>query len=67
MILMKKFILQDSLRYTSEIEKPSQNNSILTTIIELNSALMHKMRLRVWGYSNGKYLYMAVDGGLTLK
>ena len=25
------------------------------------------MRLRVSGYSNGKYLYMAVDGGLTLK
>ena len=67
MILTKKFILQDSLQYTSEMEKPSQNNSILTTIIELNSALTHKMRLRVWGYSNGKYLYMAVDGGLTLK
>ena len=49
------------------MEKPSQNNSILTTIIELNSALTHKMRLRVWGYSNGKYLYMAVDGDLTLK
>ena len=49
------------------MEKPSQNNSILMTIIELNSALAHKMRLRVWGYSNGKYLYMAVDGGLTLK
>ena len=25
------------------------------------------MRLRVCGYSNGKYLYMALDGSLTLK
>ena len=25
------------------------------------------MRLRVWGYTNGEYLYMLVDGGLTLK
>ena len=25
------------------------------------------MRLTVWGYSNGEYLYMAVEGGLTLK
>ena len=25
------------------------------------------MRLRVWGYSNGEYLYMLIDGNLTLK
>ena len=25
------------------------------------------MRLRVWGYSNGEYLYMFVDSKLTLK
>ena len=25
------------------------------------------MRLRVWGYAKGEYLYMLTDGGLTLK
>ena len=35
--------------------------------IELKSVLMHKMRLRVWGYSNGGNLYMAVGGSLILK
>ena len=59
--------LQDSLGYTSEMEKPSQNNSKLTATVELKHALMHKMRLRVWGYSNSAYLYMAVNDSLTLK
>ena len=26
-----------------------------------------KMRLRVWGYTNGEYRYMLLDGGVTLK
>ena len=25
------------------------------------------MRLRVWGYKNGEYLYMLTDGSLTLQ
>ena len=25
------------------------------------------MRLRVWGYTNGEYLYMLVDSSLKLK
>ena len=25
------------------------------------------MRLRVWGYSNGEFLYILTDGSLTLK
>ena len=25
------------------------------------------MRLPVWGYTNGEYLYMLLDGGLTLE
>ena len=25
------------------------------------------MRLRIWRYTNREYLYMLVDGGLTLK
>ena len=49
------------------MEKPSQNDSKLMATIELKSVLMHKMRLRVWGYSNGGNLYIAVDGSLILK
>ena len=59
--------LRDSLGYTNEIEKLIRNDSNLTVTIELKNAIMHKMRLWVWGYINGEYLYMLVDGGLTLK
>ena len=59
--------LRYSLGYTNKIEKPSRNNSKLTGTIELKNALIHKVRLRVWEYTKGDYLYMLVDGGLTLK
>ena len=58
---------RDSLGYTNEIEKPSRNDSKLTLTIELKSALTKKMMLKVWRYTNNEYLYMLVDGGLTLK
>ena len=61
------FDLQDSLRYTDEIEKPSRNDSKLNATIELRNALAKKRRLRVRGYTNGEYLYMLTDGSLTLK
>ena len=59
--------LGDSLIYTNEIEKPSRNYSKLTVTIELKNALTQKVRLGVWGYTNGEYVYMLDDGGLTLK
>ena len=49
------------------MEKHGQNYTKLAAKIELKSGLRYKVRLRVWGYSNGKYLYMALDGSLTLK
>ena len=57
--------LRDSLGFTNEIEKPSWNDSKLTVTIELENAVAHKLRLRVWGYTNGDYLYMLAEGGLT--
>ena len=36
-------------------------------MIETKDALAHKMRLRVWGYANGEYIYLLNDGSLTLK
>ena len=48
--------LRDRLGHTNEIEKPNRNDSKLTITIELKNALIHKMRLRVWGYTNGEYI-----------
>ena len=59
--------LWDSLGYTNKIKKPSWNDSKLTLQIELKTALTKKVRLRFWENTNGEYLYILVDGGLTLK
>ena len=59
--------LRDSLGHTDEIEKPSRNYSKLSITIELRNPLAKNMRLRVWGYANGEYLYVSTDGSLTLK
>ena len=59
--------LRNSMGYTNEIEKPLRNDSKITLNIELKNALAKKMRLRPWGYSNGEYLHMLIDGNLTLK
>ena len=59
--------MRDSFGYTDEIEKPSRNDSKLNVTIELRNPLAKEMRLRVWGYTNGEYLYMLTDGSLTLK
>ena len=59
--------LRNSMGYTNETEKPLRNDSKITLNIELKNALAKKMRLRLWGYSNGEYLYMLNDGNLILK
>ena len=59
--------LRDSLGYTDEIKKPSRHDSKLNVTIELRNPLTKKMRLRVWEYTNGEYLYMLTEGSLTLK
>ena len=60
--------LRDSLKYMSEMEKPSRNHSKLNVTIELKkNAFTHKMRLPVWGYTNAEYLSMLLDGDLTLE
>ena len=59
--------LRDSLRYTNEMERPSRNDSKLKLTIETKIYLTKKMRLRVWSFTNGEYLYMLHDGTLMLK
>ena len=49
--------LRGSLEYTDEIAKQSRNYSKLNITTEL----------RVWGYTNGEYLYMMTDRSLTFK
>ena len=52
--------LCDSFGYSNEVVKPIRHDSKLTLSIELKSALVKEL-------SNGEYLYMLVDGGLTSK
>ena len=53
--------------YTNEIEKLSRNDSKMTINVKMKNPLSKMMRLRVWENTNGEYLYMLLDGGLTLK
>ena len=59
--------MRDSLGYTDEIEKTSRNDSKLNVTIELRNSIPKKMRLRVWGYTIGEYLYLLTDSSLTSK
>ena len=55
------------MRYTNETVRPSRNDTKLTVTIGTKSLLAKKVRLRVWGYTNGKYLCMLRDGEPMLK
>ena len=59
--------LRDSLCYTNKMERPSRNDSKLKLTIETKIPSTKKMRLRIWGYTNGEYRYMLHDGSLMLK
>ena len=48
------------------MEKLEWNNSNITLYITLECAATKKLRLRIWGYSLGEYLYMLAWDGLTL-
>ena len=43
---------------TNEMEKLERNDSKTTLYITLKSAATKKLRLRIWGYSLGEYLYI---------
>ena len=59
--------LRQAQGYTKGLEKPKRNDAKMTFIIETKNALAHKMRLRVWGYTNGEYIYLLNDKSVTLK
>ena len=58
--------LRHSKGYTNKLEKLRRDESDLLLKIEFKNALQKKMRLRVWGYLQGEYLYLLTNCGLTM-
>ena len=52
--------------YVKEVEKIEQNDSKINIDIMLKEAPTKKLRLRVWAYSFGEYLYILSKNELTL-
>ena len=53
--------------YTGKLENLQFSNCKIALKINLKAALTKKMRLHVWGYSQGKFLYLLTESGLTMK
>ena len=49
------------------MEKLQRNDSKITLYITLKSVATKRLRLRIWGYSLGEYLYVLASDGLTLR
>ena len=61
------FDLRDSKGYTGKLENLRHNDSEIALKVNLKVALTRKMRLRIWGYSQGEHLYLVTKQGLTMK
>ena len=59
--------LRSSSGYVKETEKHERNDSKITLHVLLKQAATKKLRLRVWAYSLGEYLYILCKNGLTLR
>ena len=59
--------LRASSGYVNEAEKLERNDSKINLHIMLKQAAAKKLRLRVWAYSLGEYLYILSKNGLTLR
>ena len=59
--------LAASSGYTEEAEKLERNDSEINLTILLKKAATKKLRLRIWTYSLGEYLYVLSRQGLTLR
>ena len=59
--------LRASSGYVKEAEKLERNDSKINLHITLKEAATKKLRLRVWAYSLGEYLYILSKNGLTLR
>ena len=59
--------LRASSGYIDEAEKLESNDSKINLHIVLQEATTKKLRLQVWAYSLGEYLYILSKNGLTLR
>ena len=59
--------LRASSGYINEAEKLERNDSKINLYIMLKEAAAKKLRLRVWAYSLGEYLYILSKTELTLR
>ena len=59
--------LRDGKGYTGELQRLRGNNSEPILKINLKPVLTKKMKLRLWGYSQGEYLYLITKYRLTIK
>ena len=50
--------IRRSKGYTGEFERVNRDDSDLSVTVDLKAAAAKKMRLRVTGYFQGKYMYM---------
>ena len=58
--------LRASSGYLNEAKKLERNDSKINVSIQLKAAATKNLRLKVWAYSIGKYLYILSKNGLTL-
>ena len=59
--------LRANAGYTSEAKKLEWNDSKINFFMQLKNSATKKLRLRVWAYSLGEYLYVLSRQGLTHK
>ena len=59
--------LRASSGYMDKAKKLERNDSKINVSIQLKAAATKKLRLRVWAYVIGEYLYILSKNGLTLR
>ena len=59
--------LRASSGYMNKAKKLERNDSKINVSIQLKAAATKKLRLRVWAYVIGEYLYILSKNGLTLR
>ena len=59
--------LRASSGYMNKAKKLERNDSKTNVSIQLKAAATKKLRLRVWAYVIGEYLYILSKNGLTLR
>ena len=59
--------LRASSGYMNKAKKLERNDSKINFSIQLKAAATKKLRLRVWAYVIGEYLYILSKNGLTLR